>query len=524
MNRPSSCVGLWILTSCLSLFAAEYVTVEFEASKPRHKMLPYIYGVSGMSLEKAKELGVPALRWGGNRSSRYNWKTKADNAGSDWYFLNGKAADWYEVVKEQNDSNIASYVTIPLFPWVAKGPEATGFSVAKYGRQQQLEQYVADRGNGIKTDGNPITGNDPTDTSVPSSPEFQADGIKKMPAGKGLMRVYGLDNEPMLWSHTHRDVHPLPTGYDEVLTRGRDYALKIKQTDRTALVAGPVTWGWTDLNYSALDEGTDRYATHPDNQAHEGMPFVAWYLCEMAKASKTSCIRLLDLCDVHIYPQGQSDGQPLYGGKTSSDTMRSLRIRSIRGLWDSSYRDESWINQPVKLIPRIREWINTYNTGTGICIGEYNWGGDDDISGAIAQAEILGIFARERVDQAYFWAGMAGTQKWAMKLYRNPDGHGLGFGDTFLTCKSSDPDRVGFFAAKRKLDGATTLMLINKTTDAQVEILLKGIGDRAKVSAKLTRLEGKTPTLKSSKQTLTANSKLSLSAMSATLVELPQDL
>ncbi len=503
--------------------ADDLVKITIEPDRPLHSISPYIYGVSAMPVDRALEAGVTALRWGGNRTSRYNWKSRADNAGSDWFFLNGKAGNWVDDVTKQNKAKIASYVTVPMLPWIAKGADGSGFSVAKYGAQQKVEPYVADRGNGLKPEGTPITGNDPRDTSVESTPVLQAEGIKLLPkAARGLPRVYGLDNEPMLWSHTHRDVHPIPSGYDEIFTRGRDYARAIKKADPSALVAGPVTWGWTDLNFSALDEGKDRYATHADNRAHEGLPFAAWYLREMQKASTADGKPLIDLLDVHIYPQGQADGQPIFNGKTPSDAMRALRIRSTRGLWDPNYKDESWINEPIKLIPRCREWIEAYNPGLGVCLGEYSWGGDDDISGAIAQAEVLGIFAREQVDHAYFWAGMGGVQKLAMKLYRNPRGKGPGFGETYLACQSSDPERVSIFAARRKLDKATTLILINKDIKAKVDVQLTGIGQSRPRTANLTRVESNPPKLSLSKQAIDAAiTSLRLPPLSATLLEVP---
>jgi hypothetical protein len=451
------------------------VRVTVEAGRPLHAISPFIYGASAVEPKKAKQYGLTTVRWGGNRSSRYNWKARADNAGSDWFFLNGRAGPWADFLAGDRKAGLASYLTVPMLPWVAKGPEGWGFSVAKYGPQQKVEPYVADRGNGRKPDGTAITGNDPRDTSVPSTPAFQAEGIRAVLGEKkgGPPVVYGLDNEPMLWHETHRDVHPEPVSYDEAARRGRELALAIKQADPDGLVAGPCTWGWTDLNYSAADAGSDRYATHADRRAHGDMPFLAWYLKAMHDASKSAGRRLLDLVDVHAYPQGQADGQGVYGGKSRSAAMRALRLRSTRALWDPSYRDESWINEPVALIPRVRGWVEANYPGTKLCVGEYNWGGDDDPSGAIAQAEILGIFARERVDHAYFWAGLDGVQRFAFQLYRNPDGSGSGrgFGDRHLATRSDAPDRLAAFAARRD-DGALTVVLINKDLDRPAEVRL----------------------------------------------------
>ena len=165
-----------------------------------HPISPYIYGASAVAPETARAFGVSTVRWGGNRTSRYNWKAQADNAGSDWFFLNGKAGRWSDFLAGNRKAGLASYLTVPMLPWVAKGADGSGFSVARYGPQQKVEPYVADRGNGLKPDGSPVVGNDPRDTSVPSDPAFQAAGIKALPkTADGPPVVYGLDNEPMLW-------------------------------------------------------------------------------------------------------------------------------------------------------------------------------------------------------------------------------------------------------------------------------------------------------------------------------------
>ena len=271
---------------------------------------------SGVEPGRAKALGLSAVRWGGNRSSRYNWKTQADNAGNDWFFLNGKAAGWSEIPGRQPSHGLASYLTVPMLPWIAKGPEGWGFSVAKYGPQKKVESYVADRGDGTRSDGTPITGNDPHNTSVPSTPEFQAAGIRALVHDPKRPIMYALDNEPMLWHSTHRDVFPKGLSYDECLDRSVALARAIHAADPSGEVGGPCTWGWTDLMYSAADAGRDHYASHADRKAHGDKPFLPWYLAGMKSASARAGKRLLDYVDVHFYPQGQADGQMVYGASS----------------------------------------------------------------------------------------------------------------------------------------------------------------------------------------------------------------
>jgi hypothetical protein len=163
---------------------------------------------------------------------------------------------------------------------------------------------------------------------------------------------------------------------------------------------------------------------------------------------------------------------------------RALRLRSIRALWDPTYRDESWIggdNQPadwryVRLIPRMRDWANTYYTGTQLAVTEYNWGGLEHINGALAQADVLGVFGREGLGFAALWnypdtnlgydhfETLPGA--YAFRIYRNYDGNGGKFGEVSVSAGSADQSQLAVYAAQRLADGALTLVIINKTGGA----------------------------------------------------------
>src|SRR6476660_6948629 len=112
--------------------------------------------------------------------------------------------------------------------------------------------------------------------------------------------------------------------------------------------------------------------------------------------------------------------------------MQLLRNRSTRSLWDTNYTDASWIGSVVMLIPRIKNWVSTYYPGTKTGITEYNWGAEGDMNGATTQADIWGIFGRESLDLGTRWTTPStGTPTYlAMKLWRNYDSQGHGFGET----------------------------------------------------------------------------------------------
>ena len=440
--------------------------------RPGHVIHDEIYGVCELPPEKLAEYRVPIIRWGGNRSSRYNWRINADAAGNDWFFKNGghrvddpAQGGWAKILQ----GSAATYVTVPTLGFVAKDHHAYAFSVAKYGKQRATEMGHPDVGNGVFPDGRPLTGNDWRDTSVEAGPEFIADGVRfavKQSGRPDAVRYWALDNEPMLWHETHRDVRPKPLGYDELWERTVQYAEAIRRADPAAKVAGFSSWGWTDLWYSAADEGGDRYATKPDHRAHGGMPLAEWFIKKCGDYKREHGKALVDVFDFHWYPQAEHSGRTPYKGTGMDVKFNELRLRTTRDLWDPAYAPESWVKhtgdgKPTALLRRVRAWIEKHNPGMEICVGEYNFGGGDNISGALAQADVFGILGRERADLAFIWTRPEGSQEAAWKLFRNYDGAGGRFGDKYIPADTNSSD-LAVYAATRSKDGATTLVLVNK--------------------------------------------------------------
>lgn len=453
-----------------------------DAASDRKPISEFIYGMNFAPEALAAELRLPVNRWGGNATTRYSYIHDTSNRASDWFFENipndnpapqnlphGSASDDFVDANERTGTE--SIITVPLIGWTPKSRAMSwGFSVTKYGAQQQTDPWQPDAGNGVRTSGTLITGNDPLDTSAPIGPGFVQGWIAHLAArygdaGAGGVRFYNLDNEPMLWNHTHRDVHPGGVGYDELRDRTVQYGAAIKAADPAALTLGPVLWGWDAYFYSALDVelgGPQWWNTRPDRMAHGDTPLTPWYLQQMRAHEQSTGTRILDYLDLHYYPQGP--GVAL--GPAGSAATQALRLRSTRSLWDPSYIDESWIAQPVRLIPRMREWVDATYPGTRLAITEYNWGGHEHINGALAQADVLGIFGREGLDLACLWTAPAPQEPaaHAFRIYRNFDGAGGAFGSTGVHAASTDEARVSVYAAERQ-DGTLTIVAINKADE-----------------------------------------------------------
>jgi hypothetical protein len=453
------------------------IVITVNAQLNRHPISPLIYGVAFASATQLADLNAPLNRSGGNSETSYNWQINAHNHAADWYFESlpdspatpGASTDSF--VSGSRNGGAQCMVTIPMIGWAPKvganGQNGDGrlasYSIAKYGPQTDSDwQWFSDAGNGISvTNNTPITWNDPNDANVPVDSAFQQGYVQHLTnkwgaSTNGGVKYYLMDNEHTLWQSTHQDVHPIGPTMQEIRDKILDYASMVKSNDPNALVCAPEEWGWPGYFNSGYDI---QNSGGQDRANHGGMDYMPWLLNQMHQHDTNTGVRLLDYFTLHCYPQENNVG----GNATDAATVQ-LRNSSTRQFWDTNYVDPSWINSVIKLIPRMKDWVANYYPGTRLGITEYNWGAEGDISGATAQADILGIFGRENLDLATRWttpSASTPTYK-AMKIYRNYDGGKSTFGDTSVSAIGPNPDYVSSFAAMRSSDGALTIMAINK--------------------------------------------------------------
>ncbi|MEO7433632.1 MAG: glycoside hydrolase family 44 protein [Dokdonella sp.] len=487
-----SAIVLAFAPALLPTRAVAAIAVAVDTAANVHAFSPLIFGVAFGDQTRNAQMGYTLQRWGGNSVTRYNWQVDVHNTASDYYYENipgasdrthvpplGNAADAFVGAARSAGSDVL--LTIPTIGWTPRAdsplqhPYFAGFSVMRYGAQQSTDFYDPDAGNGVRTNNTPITGNDPADTSMPADPAFQKAWVAHLAstfggAGGNGVKYYALDNEIMLWNSTHRDVHPLPTTYDEAWSAAVSYAAAIKQQDPAAKVTGPVTWGYCDLFGSAADN----CLTGNDRTAHGGMPFVEWYAKQVCSQPLAGGARAVDYMDLHYYPQGNG----IFSDDDSPATA-ARRLASLKELYDPGWISDSWISDlgdsdgnhysKPNLIPRVRGWIQDQcgSTGMKLAITEYNWGGDNTTSGAVAQAELFGIFAREGVDMANRWTAPAADSKveHAFTLFLNYDGAGSNVQGSSVSAISANVDQLGAYAFTG--GSRTFVLLTNKTTSAQ---------------------------------------------------------
>lgn len=458
LTRPTTAVPVQATASA----AAGRIVRAKVSCDAKTKISPLIYGIAHGD-DSWPRVDPTARRWGGNPNSRYNWEGNFNSSAADWYFENRTAVPYTQFLAENSSRGTLTALTIPMLGWVAKDGTSYAFPVSVFGPQKSTDQWKPDAGNGVSVSGANVKPGPQTRTSIEAPPEFAKRWVATIRAadaksGKRSVGEYILDNEPMLWSSTHRDLHPDPLGYDELLDRTIRYGTAIREADPEATIAGPAEWGWSNYFDSAKDTANK---THADRSAHQGLPLVEWYLRKLREHEQTSGTRILDVLDMHYYPQESN----VYSGN-SDRTTQLLRLRSTRSLWDPSYVDESWINDIIRLLPRMREWVDKNYPGRGISIGEWNFGGEKDVTGALATAEALGRFAEFGVNSAFYWTAPpeGSPSAFGFLAYRNFDGKGGHFLDSYVA--SSPIDGASLFVS-RDADGKhLVIVAINLTSDA----------------------------------------------------------
>lgn len=452
------------------------VVVDVLADEPLGTISPLIRGVSGgVGVDYLRDVGITVNSWGGNPATRFNYEIgHAWNAGADWEYRNGNygeegdAAFNFGLVSAAAGSAVR--LAVPTIGWVARDDSNDTCS------------FPTDDGGCDGAAGhdcqNPGPVADPTTANVPSDPASVAAWVERLVDAGLPIEFVAMDNEPELWGFQHYDVHPQCTTYEEILDTYVTYAEAVRRVAPDAQLLGPVTCCWFD--YWNIAPGTS------DGRR---VDFLRWFLEQVRFHDEASGQRSIDLLDVHFYPQSG-----VYNDRVDPDTS-ARRLRSTRSLWDRRYRDESWISTAIAFIPRMLETVDESYPGTGLAISEWNFGADTDINGALAIADVLGIYGREGVDMASYWQfpPEASPGYFAFKMHGNYDGDGSSFTGTAVPAETSDLERVGAYAALDREGRLLRLMLINKDPDEQHDVAVGLAGAAAEPGGRMFRYSSATP-------------------------------
>jgi hypothetical protein len=438
----------------------------------RSPISPYIYGVNYPDTWISDWLrdwsqfhtGFALAREGGNRFTAYNWETNASNAGADYYNENddylgtSNEPGWTvkRFLETVQATGTAALLTVPTLGYVAadKGPNTQDVKDVKltpdYLNKRFLKSYAS------KPGGKLVYPPDTTDKAVYQD-EFVS-WVEKVKSPKTPV-WFSLDNEPDLWHTTHPRIELGEPSYARIISNQIEYAQAIKKVAPDTLVFGPANYGWSGFRgFQGAKDANNR-------------DFVDTYLTAFQEASKKDHRRLLDAYDFHWYPEATGGGvRIIYAQAPDKPETVAARIQAPRSLWDPTYIEDSWIprsigNKPIALLRDFKARIAAHYPGTKLSITEYEFGGRTVISGALAQADALGVFGREGLFAACHWglnlsehAALAG-----FKAFTDFDRKGAHFGDLGLAVAGETPAEDSVYAALDSNDShRLTLVIINK--------------------------------------------------------------
>ncbi len=461
------------------------------------KISPYIYGVNnGADLNS---VSAKSIRLGGNRMSAYNWENNMSNAGSDYYHT----SDMYLITDIPDE-----FKRVPGGPALALSSEAQTHNIPYTLLTLQMLGYVTSSKRGRVTAENSAPSDywvevrNRKDSELSLEPDkndgavytdeylnYLSDKIGKSDSATGI-KAFALDNEPALWKHTHSLVQHGDLSCSELIVKSAELASVVKEADPGAEVFGPSLFG-----YSAFDS----FAGAPDWQklkADNGYRwFIDYYLDEMKKAGNSSGKRLLDVLDIHYYTEAKGECGERSCSHYDNDGCIKARLDSVRSLYDENYRENSWITDTgaefLPLLPNIQQSIDKYYPGTKLAFTEYNFGGGDHISGAVAEADMLGIFAEYGVYFAAIWSFENNQyQLSAINMFTNYDGNGSGFGDTLVKSEYENGDISVYSSTDSENDGTVKIIVTNRSLydDTPVEISISS--DNAYENAEVYSLYG----------------------------------
>ena len=438
------------------------------------------YGVNDPLIPEA-----PFRRFGGNRTTGYNWEINSSNAGIDHEHVSDRwlnegvglpekdsspAAVILKTVERNQADGAESLVTVPMAGYVAAdaSKKSVGWGeTAPSKRWVKLEPTKPGGGFGAP---------DLRDGKVYVDEEVAWFVSKFGASSQGGIKYYSLDNEPSIWKDTHPRLHSKKASYEEVTNKSIVTADAVLTVDPEAQIVGAALYGW--YGHVGLQDAPDKDRF---NKKHGN--FSAYYLSTMREASEKRGKRLLHMFDFHWYPEATGGGKRISigdGQNVVTDVVVEARVQAPRSLWDPSYVENSWIaqksgDQPIQLIPRMQKIIEENYPGTRLAILEYNYGAGHHFSGGLATADVLGIFGRYGV-AACLWTVREDNEfeKAAFRLYLNYDGEGSKFEKNVIGVPSTASQQESIYAACSDDKKTLTVVLINKqpgsVLDKQVQL------------------------------------------------------
>jgi hypothetical protein len=472
-------------------------TIDATDTTKKHPISPLIYGSNGSpywsntTSKQFRRYGHSLLRAeDGDISSTYNWEVNAYTPG-----YCGSIVTTLENKLSPSDAFLPAQVITDGFTAAAAGSRTLLVGLS-------LLDYVAADGAGALDPSDPsllsthYKQNKPAKGSPFSLLPDTSDGfvyqdelvnwvMRNRPANVPVL--FQLDNEPNLWDASHPNIHRGHVGYDEYVNRTVALAKATKTVAPDAEIVGIVAGSSPGVLETLSDCWSSTSLTSAADLAKG--PFLEYFLSRLKTEGTSFGRQLIDYVDLHYYLWSYAgtgtasdpyvpplDVSSELGYTNQNPEVLLTRLQVPRTLWDPTFSIPTFVcnsatsiqNQALTMIPGLKKRIAAIAPGVKLSLSEWEFGGGNHISGALAMADAFGIFGREGVDlAAHFVLHQWENYGWgAMQAFRNYNGLGGHFGDISVSATTSDVAATSVYASLDSQDPSRMVIVaINKTSD-----------------------------------------------------------
>jgi hypothetical protein len=468
----------------LSFNLEAQVTIKIDAQLEKKAISPYLYGrnnslstdpgkVLNINWTMLKDAGVTFFREsGGNNCTKYNWRKKISSH-PDWY-NNVYSNDWSTAAQalKSNMPNAQGMWAFQLLGKVAKTTQAN-FSDWDYNKSQWWEgvnQNLAGKGTPnttgtkakIEGDINLYLENWTADSTVAILDNWFS--TKGLGLDKTKVQYWNMDNEAEIWSGTHDDVMPVQITAEEFMQKYFQVAKKARAAYPNIKLVGPVTaneWQWFRWGAANITSEGKTY------------PWLEYFIKRIAEEQKATGIKLLDVMDIHYYPNSKTIEEVVQYHRVFFDKEYSYPeangLRTLNGGYDNSLTKEY-------IFGRINEWLDKYlgiDHGVTLGLTESGLNITDPNANAVWYASTMGEFMKNKVEIFTPWSWSIGMWE-TLHLFSR-------YNKTFsIKSTSSDENVVSAYPSINATQDSMTIMVVNrsatlnKTTTINIDNFIVG--------------------------------------------------
>lgn len=453
--------------------SAQTIQVNVDAAAAKKIISPYIFGKNNNLSDNPsaptktadwklmREAGLRFMReYGGNNGTKYNWRLKLSSH-PDWY-NNIYAHNWDYAAKTLQDSMPAAQ-GMWGFQLIGKAAatNSANFDDWAYngsawwsGVTQNLAGGgVVNSAGGSKAqkegDPNQYLVNWNADSTTALLDHWF--GSKGLGYDKNKFHYWTMDNEPEIWSGTHDDIMPAQLSAEAFMQSYFTVAKKARAKYPDIKLVGPIPaseWQWYSWNNSKITLNGKSYV------------WLEYFIKRIAEEQAASGIRLLDVVDIHSYPNENKDEDIVQLHRIYFDTTyvypgaNGVKTTSPSG-WDNSINKEF-------IFERCNRWLNQYmgvNHGVSFAVSEYGFTHNNANVTAVSYASVLGTFAQHNVEYFTPWYWHNGMWEVLHLFSRYAKTNSI-------KSISSDEQTVSAYSSLNTGTDSMTIMLVNRALTA----------------------------------------------------------